>query len=98
MQLKKNENIQRKLKLIMDFLKTDIGKDGIIVDDNDYTSLSDIKKVYMNATGINFAGLGPGYANKFIERIPFNHSNEVNYIFNACMRGDEDFKLFVNNQ
>jgi len=64
---------------------------GCLVDDNDVTYIYCIKNLWSNATGIYMVG-NSGSGEIIKDRINFS---QVNVLYRAMLRGDEDFQLFV---
>ena len=82
---------KEKIRLIQAFLKTDIGKDGIIMADNDITTVYYVKKVYTNCTGVWLSGKNPAaYPAK-----DMIYPGQVSSLLVAMKRGDMDFKNYL---
>lgn len=93
---KLNQLQQTKLETIQKYLTTDIGKDGLLLGDQDVTYISSLKKMYVNASGIVLTGFeygnyGSGNTTTRIE------PSEITAIYRAGLKNDEDFSIFVKN-
>lgn len=94
MKIKLNRSQQKKFNSIVLYLDTDMGKsDGIILYDNDSTYISKVEKLYINATGICLRGFNFCGTVRFTDR--FDSGADITRIFRAGLKGDEDFKYFV---
>lgn len=87
---------EEKLNLLVRYLIEDeIGKDGLILADNDTFLLNFIATISNDCIGVNLWGKEPGRTIKKREIISFSNGWMITKLFAAAKRGDEDFRAFI---
>jgi hypothetical protein len=96
--IKKLTKVQQiKFDLIRKYLETETGKEyKLSLADNDATSIYEVEKLYMNATGIYIKGNTYPRSKNKTDRL--YDGTELTGIYRAGLKADEDFELFVNQE
>lgn len=92
--IKLTDTQKEKLSKIHDYLDTEIGKAGAFIDDCEYTSMYIMFQIYVDVTGIVLKGKNI-HLEQMTDRI---NGKELNNLFTSIKRGDEDFKIFLQNK
>ncbi|MCP5006879.1 MAG: hypothetical protein GY941_23475 [Planctomycetes bacterium] len=76
-----------KVRLMREFLDTEIGKTNGIMIDTNTTHVKCLKAVHQNAHGFFITAMAKGG-----DRLTFS---EIHSVYTACLK-DEDFKAYIN--
>jgi hypothetical protein len=81
---------KERIRRVQNFLETEIGSMGILVD-SDYLIMYQVMGLYYNATGIYFKGKN-NHSESVKDRI---EEKEFNRIYFEMKRQDEDFRIYL---
>ena len=94
--IKLTKKQQKKFDLIKEFLTThELGKDGIMLGENDVTYIWVLLKIYKNASGIHIFGKEVGTMARKDDSID---QRDLNKLYSASRRGDEGFREFLSKE
>lgn len=95
MKIKLNGGQQKKFNSICYYLLTEIGNsNGLILEKNDSTYIYKAEKLCINENGICITGSIFCSTVRFTDRL--NSGVDITNIFRSGIRGDPDFKKFVD--
>jgi len=94
MAVKLNKKQAEKVEKIRQYLATEIGQGGALIDDCEYTYIFNLRNVWVDACGIRL--FGSDVHNKSTRDLIY--PTEIHNLFSAIKRGDEDFVNFLKGE